>query len=289
MIEIGETFGGRYQVERVLARGGMAEVAVARDRQLHRHVALKVLSATLAEDMTFVERFRREARAAAALSHPNIVDIYDWAESNGRYVIVMEYVEGRTLAELIKSEAPMPPARVASIGAQVADALAFAHARGLVHRDVKPGNIVVSMDDSAKVTDFGIARAVHEGECRLTQDGWVLGTPAYLSPEQARGEDVDGRSDIYSLGVVLCEMATGAVPFVGDTPVSVVQQHVSTPPRPPQLQNSGVPAALAAVISQALEKEPARRQPDAGALREQLLVPHQATFARFTSSRSLSS
>ncbi len=207
-VETPRTYSGRYELTHLIARGGMAQVYRAVDRQLDRPVALKVLFPELSVDKTFVERFRREAQAAANLSHPNIVPVFDWGEDDGVYFIVMEYVEGRALSAVLRDPEKLPPNQIATIGAGVAAALAFAHRHGVVHRDVKPGNVLITPDGEVKVTDFGIARAVNTEES-LTQTGAVMGTAAYFSPEQAEGKGVDARSDIYSLGVVLYEMAVG--------------------------------------------------------------------------------
>src|SRR5579871_4539589 len=190
----------------------MAEVWVAHDAQLDRTVALKILFPELSVDPNFVERFRREAQAAANLSHPNIVSVYDWGEAGNTYFIVMEYVEGRPLSRLIREDGPMRPERAAVIGADVAAALGFAHRNGVIHRDVKPGNVLITPTDLVKVTDFGIARAANTTD-HLTQTGAVMGTATYFSPEQAQGLAVDQRSDVYSLGVVLYELVTGRPPF----------------------------------------------------------------------------
>ena len=220
----GRVFSNRYEIQREIAQGGMAEVYLAHDQLLNRPVALKALFPQYAREPSFVERFRREAQAAANLNHPNIVAIYDWGQEDGTYFIVMEYVEGRSLRDLIRSEAPLDPSQAAEIAAEIASAFGFAHRNGVVHRDVKPGNVLLTRSGTVKVTDFGIARVgASDG---LTQTGSVMGTATYFSPEQAQGLPVDGRSDVYALGVVLYEMVTGVAPFTADSPVSVAYKHV---------------------------------------------------------------
>ena len=263
-------YSGRYELTHLIARGGMAQVYRAMDRQLERPVALKVLFPELSVDRTFVERFRREAQAAANLSHPNIVPVFDWGEDDGSYFIVMEYVEGRPLSAVLRDPQRMPPRQIATIGAGVAAALAFAHRHGVVHRDVKPGNVLITPDGDVKVTDFGIARAMNTEES-LTQTGAVMGTAAYFSPEQAEGKGVDSRSDIYSLGVVLYEMAVGRPPFTGDSPVAVASKHVRDMPVLPREANPTVPPALEAVIMKAMAKNPDDRYGSAEELRADLL------------------
>ncbi len=264
------TYSGRYQLTHLIARGGMAQVYRAMDRQLDRPVALKVLFPELSIDLTFVERFRREAQAAANLSHPNIVPVFDWGEDAGSYFIVMEYVEGRPLSAVLRDPQRLPPVQIATIGAGVAAALAFAHRHGVIHRDVKPGNVLITPDGDVKVTDFGIARAVNTEES-LTQTGAVMGTAAYFSPEQAEGKGVDARSDIYSLGVVLYEMAVGRPPFTGDSPVAVASKHVRDSPVLPREANPAVPVALEAIVMMALAKNPDNRYRSAEELRADLL------------------
>src|SRR3954471_7980443 len=251
-----KVYGGRYELHRKIARGGMADVYLARDSLLDRPVALKVLFPEFATDRSFVERFRREAQAAANLSHPNIVSVYDWGEEGGTYFIVMEYVEGRSLAQILRDEGPLLPDRAADIATDIAAALGFAHRNGVIHRDVKPGNVLISPLGQVKVTDFGIARAVTTQD-NLTQTGTVMGTATYFSPEQARGESVDPRSDVYSLGVVLYELLTGEPPFTGDNPVSVAYKHVQEQPDRVTTRNPQVPVALEAVTMKALAKNPA--------------------------------
>lgn len=270
MAEGRRVFNDRYELVRKIARGGMAEVFAARDLLLDRQVALKVLFPELSVDPTFVERFRREAQAAASLSHPNIVSVYDWGEFERTYYIVMEFVDGRPLSQVLRTEGPIAPERAALIAADVAAALSFAHRHGVVHRDVKPGNVLITDDNHVKVTDFGIARAANTQE-NLTQTGAVIGTATYFSPEQARGEAVDARSDLYSLGVVLFEMVCGQPPFVADSPLSVAYKHVREDPPRPRSINPAVPPALEAIIGQALAKNPAARYQNAQELRADLL------------------
>src|SRR5438046_4789178 len=252
-------FNARYEIKQHVARGGMAEVFLARDLLLDRPVALKVLFPEFAADRSFVERFRREARAAAGLNHPSIVSIYDWGEQDSTYFIVMEYVEGRTLRDVIRREGPLLPERAADIAGDIAAALAFAHQNGIFHRDVKPGNVLLSPTGQVKVTDFGIARAADAAQESLTQTGTVMGTATYFSPEQAQGHPVDARSDVYALGVVIYEMVAGRPPFVGDNPVSIAYLHVRETPLPASRHNPDVPPPLEAVIMKTLAKNPANR------------------------------
>jgi serine/threonine-protein kinase len=264
-------YSDRYELERRLARGGMADVFLAHDQLLDRPVAVKVLFPEFAADPAFVERFRREAQAAAKLTHPNIVGVYDWGEADGTYFIVMEYVDGRSLSECIRAEGPLHPQRTAEIGAEIAGALGFAHRNGVVHRDVKPGNVLLTRSGDVKVTDFGIARALAAGaEANLTQTGAVMGTATYFSPEQAQGHAVDPRSDLYSLGVVLYEMVTGRPPFAGESPVAIAYKHVQERPAPPRDLNADVPPGLEAIILKLLAKNPANRYPSAEDLRTDL-------------------
>ncbi|MXV91080.1 MAG: serine/threonine protein kinase, partial [Acidimicrobiia bacterium] len=265
--------GGRYELRRRLAQGGMATVYLARDRQLDRQVAIKMLHPQFASDPTFAERLRRESRAAAGLSHPNIVGVFDWGRQGERYFIVMEYVSGHSLAEIIAARGTLGPEAAAAIAFEVAAALAFAHRAGIVHRDVKPQNVLLSTDGHVKVTDFGIATMVGAGpSAGLTETGSVVGTAAYLSPEQAQGEPTDARSDLYSLGVVLYEMLSGHPPFRGDTPVAVAYQHVQDPPVPLGEIAEGVPKALEGITMRLLAKDPDDRYERAEDLRRHLQI-----------------
>lgn len=249
-------FDGRYRIVRKLGTGGMANVYLAEDQELGRSVAIKILDERHAADEQFVERFRREAKNAAALSHPNIVAIYDRGDAEGTYYIAMEYLDGRTLKELLVRFGT-PPVKIA-IGytRQVLSALAFAHKHGLVHRDIKPHNVLVDSGGHVKVTDFGIARSEAS---QMTEAGSIIGTAQYLSPEQARGAPVDARSDIYSVGVLLYELLTGAVPFTGDTPVEIAMKHLSAVPEPPSKKRPDVPRGLDLAVVRALAKDPAER------------------------------
>jgi eukaryotic-like serine/threonine-protein kinase len=264
-------FNGRYELHRRLGRGGMAEVYLARDQLLDRPVAVKVLFPALATDAGFVERFRREAQAAANLQHPNIVSVFDWGEANGTYFIVMEYVEGHTLADTLRDEGRLHPDRAAEITADIAAALGFAHRNRVVHRDVKPGNVLITRDGGVKVADFGIARAISDSsDQNLTKTGSVMGTATYFSPEQARGAQVDPRSDLYSLGVVLYEMITGRPPFAGDSAVAIAYKHVQENPVPPRRIDPALPETLEAITLKCLAKNPANRYPSAQDLRADL-------------------
>lgn len=264
-------FKDRYEVHRRIGRGGMADVYLARDSVLDRPVAIKVLFTEFANDPSFVERFRREAQSAANLNHPNIVSVFDWGEEGDSYFIVMEYIDGRSLSEILGTEGPLHPVRAAEVATDVAAALGFAHRNGMVHRDIKPGNVMISGNGQVKVTDFGIARAFAGGtDSELTQAGTVMGTATYFSPEQAQGLRVDPRSDLYSLGVMLYEMVVGRPPFAGENPVAIAYQHVQTPPTPPTQLVAAVPPPLEAIILKLLAKEPAQRYPDAESLRADL-------------------
>jgi serine/threonine-protein kinase len=263
-------FSGRYQLTHVVARGGMAQVYRAHDQLLNRTVALKVLFPELSVDPTFVERFRREAQAAAKLSHPNIVPVFDWGEDDGTYFIVMEFIEGHPLSSEIHDKGLIEPTRAATIAASVAAALDYSHRHGVVHRDIKPGNVLITDEGLVKVTDFGIARALNTEE-NLTQVGSVMGTATYFSPEQAEGRVVDTRSDLYSLGIVLYEMLVGRPPFTGDSPVAVASKHVREVAPMPRVFLATIPVGIEAVTMKALAKRPDDRYQIAEELREDLL------------------
>jgi len=253
---IGRTFDKRYVIKRKLGSGGMAIVYLAEDQELGRLVALKLLDERHASDEQFVERFRREAQSAAGLNHPNIVSIFDRGHAAGTYYIAMEFLDGRTLKELLVRNGPTPIPIAIDYARQILGALSFAHRNGIVHRDIKPHNVVVGGDGRLKVTDFGIARS---GASQMTEAGSIVGTAQYLSPEQARGAPVDPRSDLYSLGIVLYEMLTGSVPFTGDTPVEIAMKHLSQIPEPPSTLRPDVPHDLDAVVMRALAKDPEQR------------------------------
>lgn len=255
----------RYEMGSPLGKGGMAHVYRGTDRVLDRTVAIKVLSGKYAGDERFVARFRREAQAAAGLNHANIVGVYDTGDEGQMHYIVMEYVEGETLADVLRREERLEPERAAAVAAEVATALRAAHEKGLVHRDVKPGNVMIDREGRVKVVDFGIARAAADDT--LTQTGLVLGTASYLSPEQAQGLPVDARSDVYSLGCVLYQMLTGRAPFDGDTPVSIAYKHVNETARRPRELDPTIPAHLDEAVMRAMEKDPDDRFPTAEAFR----------------------
>ena len=273
MIPPHETLSDRYEIEALLGQGGMAEVYRGTDLLLHRTVAIKVLSPRLAEDGAFLARFRREAQAAAGLNHRNIVGIFDTGSDGDRHFIVMEYVEGPTLADVLRDGGALQADRAAEIAKGICEALSFAHRSGLVHRDIKPGNIMVSGTGEVKLTDFGIARAATSDN--LTKTATVLGTATYFSPEQARGERVDQRSDVYSLGVVLYEMLAGRPPFGGDSAVAIAYKHVQETPPPISSITQEVPRPVEAVVAKAMAKEPKARYQSAsefGADLSRLLV-----------------
>src|SRR3954467_2573702 len=252
----GTLFDGRYKIIKKIGAGGMADVYCAEDQTLGRQVAIKILNDRHAGDEQFVERFRREAQNAAGLNHPNIVSIFDRGQAEGPYSIAMEFLAGRPRTELVRRKGPTPVPIAIDYARQILGALGFAHRHGIVHRDIKPHNIVVGPDGRLKVTDFGIARS---GASQMTEAGSIVGTAQYLSPEQARGAQVDPRSDLYSLGIVIYEMLTGRVPFTGDTPVEIAMKHLSQIPEPPSKLNPEVPHDLDAVVMRALAKDPAQR------------------------------
>jgi eukaryotic-like serine/threonine-protein kinase len=280
--ERGQPFDGRYRVLGRLGVGGMATVYLAEDSSLGRKVALKVMAERYSDDGEFVERFRREAQAAARLNHPNIIAVYDRGEADGRPYIAMEYLQGRTLKQVIQAEGPLPPERALAIAMQVLAGLRYAHEHGVVHRDVKPHNVLVGDDGRIKVTDFGIA---HAGDPQMTEVGSIVGTAQYLSPEQARGRAVGPQTDIYSLGVVLYEMLAGRVPFEGDSSVAIAMQHVSDPAPPLRALAPDVPESLALVVAHAMLKDPTQRYASADEFAGDLdrvrrgLVPVAATAA----------
>jgi serine/threonine-protein kinase len=265
----------RYELGETLGYGGMSEVHRGKDVRLGRDVAVKVLRADLARDPQFQERFRREAQNAAALNHPAIVAVYDTGETRTDYgplpYIVMEYVDGRTLRDIVKSEGPLPPKRAMEVMADVCAALDFSHRHGIVHRDVKPANIMITKTGAVKVMDFGIARALSDGQAAVTQTAAVIGTAQYLSPEQARGEAVDARSDVYAAGCVLFELLTAEPPFTGDSPVAVAYQHVREDPSPPSSRNQRVPQSLDAIVLKAMAKGPANRYQSSAEMRGDLV------------------
>src|SRR5881227_918989 len=250
---INTLFHGRYRILRKLGTGGMANVYLAEDQELGRRVAIKILNERHAGDEQFVERFRREAKNAASLSQQNIVSIYDRGEAEGTYYIAMEYLDGRSLKELILARGPAPTSVAVDYARQILSALRFAHRNGIVHRDIKPHNVLVDPEGRVKVTDFGIARA---GASQMTEVGSIVGTAQYLSPEQARGTAVDQRSDIYSVGIVLYELLTGTLPFNGDTPVEIAMKHLSTVPEAPSARRPDIPRDLDLIVMRALAKDP---------------------------------
>jgi eukaryotic-like serine/threonine-protein kinase len=268
MTRHGQVLAGRYELGPLLGAGGMASVYRATDRALERTVAVKVLGPPCDQDPALVERFRHEAQAAAGLSHPNIVAVFDSGSEAGVHYLVMEYVQGETLAELLRRQGVLAPRWAAEVGRWVCEALGAAHAQGLVHRDVKPTNVLISRTGMVKVADFGIAAAA--ATPIFTGGGFLLGTAAYLSPEQAQGGPVDARSDVYALGCVLYELLTGAPLFVADSPLAVAAQQAAEAPAPPSCRNPQVSPALEAVVMTALAKEPARRYQTAWAMGQDL-------------------
>jgi len=267
--------GDRYELGELIGYGGMAEVHLGRDRRLNRDVAIKVLRADLARDPAFLNRFRREAHSAAGLNHPSIVSVYDTGEDGGpdgtvQPFIVMEFVEGRTLRDIVKSEGSLPPRRAMEITADICAALDFSHRNGIIHRDIKPANVMITPTGAVKVMDFGIARAVADNSATQTQTANVIGTAQYLSPEQARGETVDARSDVYSTGCLLYELITGVPPFQGDSPVAVAYQHVRENPVMPSARKPDIPRVLDSIVMKALAKNQLNRYQSAGDMRSDL-------------------
>jgi eukaryotic-like serine/threonine-protein kinase len=263
--------GGRYELDGIVGRGGMAEVYRARDIRLDRIVAVKTLREDLARDQTFQARFRREAQSAASLNNPSIVAVYDTGEDNtgGSHIpyIVMEYVDGRTLRDLLRDDRRLLPERALEITDGVLRALDYSHRSGIVHRDIKPGNVMLTRGGQVKVMDFGIARAVSDAQATMTQTAQVIGTAQYLSPEQARGERVDARSDLYSTGCLLYELLTGRPPFLGDSPVAIAYQHVRENPVPPSRIDPEVPQWADAIVLRAMAKDPRDRYQSAAEMR----------------------
>ena len=264
-MNVGQTLAGRYGLEELVGEGGMASVYRARDTVLERQVAIKVLHEQYSSDPEYVERFRREARAIARLSHPNIVTVIDRGEFEGCQFIVFEHVPGETLKDVIRREGPLPVERAVALTHQIARALGFAHELGIVHRDVKPQNVLIDQEGTAKVTDFGIARALDVDE-GLTESGTVLGTSDYVAPEQASGEQVDERTDQYSLGVVLYELLTGEVPYPGSNPMAVAMRHLRDPVPSARGKRSEVTPRVDAIVGRAMAKRPRDRYPSMEAM-----------------------
>lgn len=293
MTQAERILAGRYRIGRRIGRGGMAEVYAAVDERLGRHVAVKLLHTNLAGEPAFRSRFRQEAQAAARMTHPTIVRVYDAGEdtfvrSDGFEVIVpyivMEYIDGRPLGDIM-AEGPLPEAKVSKYMAGLLTSLEYSHRAGVVHRDIKPSNVMITTADEVKVTDFGIARAISDTASTIAQTTAILGTASYFSPEQARGETVDGRSDLYSAGVVLYEMLTGRVPFIGDSAVAVAYQHVTEPPRRPSEVNPNVSPALDAVVLKALAKRVDDRYQTAAEFRDDLQAAFRGVMPAYTRRR----
>ncbi|MDQ3984951.1 MAG: protein kinase [Actinomycetota bacterium] len=277
---IGTLLGNRYRLDRKLASGGMGTVFLATDERLGKRVAIKTLNEELAENPQFVDRFQREARAVVALSHPNIANVSDYGEENGTHYIAMEYIKGRDLARILRTEGPLGPERAVAICSEICEALAHAHEAGVVHRDIKPANVIIDDKDRVKVTDFGIARAA--GDTTFTATGSVIGTVQYIAPEQATGTKVGPEADLYSLGIVLYELLTGSVPFTADSPIATAMRHVTDDVPPPSGLNPEVVLGLDEVVGQATAKDPDHRFSGAAemgaALRDCLHSAHTDTL-----------
>ena len=271
MTQVAEVFSNRYEIERPIARGGMADVFLARDQFLDRPVAVKVLFPEFARDPSFVERFRREAQNAAMLNHPNIVSVYDYGQERGTFFIVMEYVQGRSLRDILRAEGALTTMQAARIASEIAGAVEFSHRHGVVHRDIKPGNVLLTPQGQVKVTDFGIAANPGDAAAGLTQTGAVIGTATYFSPEQAQGYQVDGRTDVYALGVVLYETLTGQPPFTAESPVAIAMKHVREQPVPPSQLVPDLPPDLERVVMKALSKDVTTRYQSAEEMRADLI------------------
>ncbi len=282
-----QLLGGRYELDGVVGRGGMAEVYRARDLRLDRIVAVKTLRDDLARDQTFQARFRREAQSAASLNHPSIIAVYDTGEdmagSLGVPYIVMEYVDGRTLRDLMRDDRRLLPERALEIVDGVLRALDYSHRNGIVHRDIKPANVMLTRSGDVKVMDFGIARALSDSQVTMTQTAQVIGTAQYLSPEQARGERVDARSDLYSTGCLLYELFTGRPPFTGDSPIAIAYQHVRENPVPPSQIDPEIPRWADAIVLKAMAKNPADRYQSAAEMRADLSPASDVGHAGFRS------
>ena len=283
---VGDLLAGRYELEELVGAGGMSSVYRAHDRVLERRVALKVLHQHFSDDDEYVQRFLREARTVASLSHPNVVTVIDRGEHEGRQFIVFEYVDGQNLKRLIERNGPAPVERALELAIQIARGLGAAHERGLVHRDVKPQNVLLNGDGEAKVTDFGIAREI-DVQRGMTQTGTVLGTSDYISPEQAQGRHVDEHTDVYSLGVVLYELLTGELPFAGENFVAVAMGHINDPPPSLLAKRPDVPPRVAAAVARALAKDPGERWPTMAAFRRELEACLQELGSGATSAETM--
>lgn len=277
----GTTLGSRYELIEIIGEGGMSTVFKARDRILDRIVAVKVLKDEFSKDIGFVEKFKTEALSAASISHPNIVNIYDVGQEKDVHYIVMEYVDGKTLKDVIRKNAPLPISQAVDIAIMVCDGVHHAHEKGIIHRDIKPHNILITEQGMVKVADFGIARAVSAGT--ITYGNNIVGSVHYFSPEQARGEVINRTTDIYSIGCILYEMVTGKVPFDAESPITVALRHIHDEPPSPRLKNPEIPLALEGIIFRAMEKVPGRRFQTAQDMRNALLNVHNAKAAVMSS------